>query len=69
MQVLAFVNRRLTDFPEAHMFESDCITTKTFYEDIHRSAETKIHLHDSRVTGEIFGFVQNFCDWKVRESK
>ena len=30
MQVLAFMYRRLVDFCEAHLFESDCITNITF---------------------------------------
>ena len=30
MQVPAFVYRRLIDFPDVQLFDTDCITTKTF---------------------------------------
>ena len=61
MQVLTFVCRRRIDFPEAHLFESNCITTKNFYKDIYRLAGTKAHVHHSHVTGEINSFARDFC--------
>ena len=31
--------------------------------------KAKMHLHHSRVTSKILGYVQDFCNWKVRENK
>ena len=49
MQVLVFIYRRPIDFPEVHLLESDCITTKIFNENNYKLAETKIHFHYSLV--------------------
>ena len=68
VQVLAFVYRKHIDFPKAHLFENDCITTKNFYEVIYTLAGAKIHLDHSDVTGEIYGFVHDFGNWKVMEN-
>ena len=63
-----FVYIRHIDFPKAHLFENDCITTKNFYEVIYTLAGAKIHLDHSYVTGEIYGFVHDFRNWKVMEN-
>ena len=47
------------DFLKLTIFDSDSITTKAIYEDVYHS----------HITGEIYGFTHDFCNWKVRESK
>ena len=69
LEVLAVSYRRHIDFPETHLLESDCITTKTFYADIYRLAGTKIHRHHFHVTGVIYGFADDFDNWKVNENR
>ena len=31
--------------------------------------KVKMHLHYSHVTGEILGYVHDFCNWRVRDNK
>ena len=31
--------------------------------------KVKMHLHYSHVTGEILGYVHDFCSWRVRDNK
>ena len=31
--------------------------------------KVKVHLHHSHVTGKIFGYPQEFCNWRIRENK
>ena len=67
MQILALLYRRKINFPEAHIFESDCITTKSSYKDIYRLSSTKNHVHHSHVVAEINGFLYGFCNWKTEK--
>ena len=69
IQILGFTHRRIMGFPELTIFKSDCIVTETFSKDIYRLSRTKLYLHYSYVTGEIYGLTYNFCNWKVRENK
>ena len=45
------------------------LTTKTFFENVHRIVNVKIHLHHSHVTCEILGYAHDFCNLKVRENQ
>ena len=56
------------DFPKCDlMFET--ITTKGFFEIVYRIFNVKIHLHHSHVTGKIYDYAHNFCNWKVKENQ
>ena len=52
MHILGFVYRRVMDFPEDTEFETDCLTSTTFYKDVYRFFCGKIHQHHSHVTGK-----------------
>ena len=45
------------------------LTTKNFFENVHRIINVKIHLHHSHVTCEILGYAHVFCNLKVRENQ
>ena len=45
------------------------VTTNGFSFNFYRALNAKVHIHYSHVTGEIFGYAHNFCNWKVRENK
>ena len=44
------------------------MTTNNLFESVHKLVKVKIHLHHSHVTGEIIGYVHDFCNWVVREN-
>ena len=44
------------------------LTTKDLFESVHKIVNVKVHLHHSHVTGEIIGYVHDFCNWQVREN-
>ena len=61
MQRLGFIYRKLTNFPQAIIFDSsNCITTKSFYKGVHRLLSTKIQFDHSHVTGEIYRSAHDF---------
>ena len=39
------------------------------FENVDKIINGKVHLHHSYVTGEVIGYVHDFCNLKVRESK
>ena len=45
------------------------IFTNNFFKNVHRILKVKMHLHHSYVTGEILGYVHDFCNLRVRECK
>ena len=67
LQLYAFVYQKLMCFP-TKKFECETITTKNLFETVHKIINVKIHLHHSHVTGEIIGYVHDFCNWQVREN-
>ena len=68
MKLYAFVYNSLIDFPKSK-FNYETITTNKFLGNVHRYIKVKIHLHHSHITGEIFGYSHDFCNWKVKETK
>ena len=50
-------------------FECETVATNNLFEIVHKLLNVKIHLHHSHVTGEIIGYVHDFCNWVVRENK
>ena len=64
MQIVALLYRWTIDFPEAHIFDRDCITAKSFiFTNYHRQKLISI------ILGEIYGFLHDVCNWKVQENK
>ena len=68
LQTYAFVYQNLFDFPRTQ-FDFETITTSNFFRNLHCLIKVKVHLHHSHVTGEIYGYVHDFCNWSVRENK
>ena len=68
LKLYAFVYNSLIDFPKSK-FNYEIITTNKFFGKVHRCIKVKIHLHHSHITGEIFGYSHDFCNWKVKETK
>ena len=68
MKLYAFVYDKLVEFPESDI-AYDTITTKIFFRNVYHMIKFKMHLHHSHVTGEILGYVHDFCNWRVRENK
>ena len=68
IQIYAFFYKYIMNFPNTE-FESDAFTTKNFFQFVHKLINVKIHLHHSHITGEIKGYVHDFCNWIVKENK
>ena len=56
------------DFSEGR-FDYETLSALNFFEGIHRLIDVKIHLHDSHVTGRIYGYTHDFCNMKIRENQ
>ena len=67
LQLYAFVYDKIMTFPFSE-FECETVTTADLFQSVHRIINVKIHLHHSHVTGEIKGYVHDFCNWQVREN-
>ena len=65
----AFVYDSLIDFPASSDNTFDTITTKNVFKNVHKMTKVKVHLYHSHVTGKILGYVINFRNWRIRESK
>ena len=63
-----FAYGRLTEFPRSNI-EYETVTRANFLRNAYHIIKVKIHLHHSHTTGEIFGYVYDFCNWRVRENK
>ena len=68
LKLCALVYNSLIDFPRSK-FNYETITTNNFFGNVQKYIKVKIHLHHSHITGEIFGYLHDFCNWKVKESK
>ena len=68
LKLYPFVYNKLVEFPESDI-TYDTVTTNNFFRNVYHMIKVKMHLHHSHVTGEILGYVHNFCNWKVRENK
>ena len=69
MQVYYYFYDMLTDFPPCKFKDLKTVTTKSFLINFYKVLNAKVHIHHSHVTGEIFGYAHDFCNWKVRENK
>ena len=67
LQLYAFVYDKIMRFPFSE-FECETVTTTNFFVSVHRIINVKVHLHHSHVTGQIKGYVHDFCNWSVREN-
>ena len=54
-------------FPSTN-FECETVTTNDLFESVYKLVNVKIHLHHSHVTGEIIEYVNDFCNWLVKEN-
>ena len=68
LKLYALVYNSLIEFPRSK-FNYETITTTNFFGNVHKYIKVKIDLHHSHITGEIFGYSHDFCNWKVEESK
>ena len=68
VQLYAFVYQRIMQFPFSK-FQYETVTTSHFFQSVHRIINVKIHLHHSHITGEVKGYVHDFCNWTVRENR
>ena len=68
LKLYAFVSDKLFEFPESDT-NYHTITTNNFFRNVYHMIKAKIHLHHSHVTGEILGYVYDFCNWSVKENK
>ena len=56
------------DFPE-NKFTFRTATTNGFFENLYRILNFKVDVQHSPISGKIFGYVHDFCNWKVRENQ
>ena len=56
------------DFPSVR-FDFGALAIQNLLESVHRAIYVKINLHNSYVTGKIFGFAHDFRNKKVRENQ
>ena len=68
LKVHAFVYDKLVEFPESDI-TYNTVTTNNFLRNAYHMIKVKMHLHHSHVTGEILGYVHDFCNWRVRKNK
>ena len=68
LKLYALVYNSLIEFPRSK-FNYETITTNNFFGNVHKYIKVKIDLRHSHITGEIFGYSHDFCNWKVEESK
>ena len=68
LQIYGHVYMRLMDFPKCDLI-FEATATKGFFKSVYRIVNNKIHLHYSHVTGKIYSYAHNFCNWKVRENQ
>ena len=69
LQSYAYVYFEKMDFSPNLWSGNYVLTTKTFFENVHKVINVKIHLHHSHVRGEILGYAHDFCNLKVRENQ
>ena len=67
LQLYACVYDKVMKFPFSQ-FECETVTSAKFFISVHRIINGKTHLHHSHVTGEVKGYVHDFCNWTVREN-
>ena len=69
LQLYSFLYDRLMDFPAVKFDEIKFdVTTNGFMKKLHRIINYEVNTHHSHVTGEIIGYIHNFCNWKFRQN-
>ena len=61
LKLYSFVYDVMTDFPSSNVMY-DTITTNNFFRRLHQLIKVKVHLHHSHITGNILGYVHDFCN-------
>ena len=56
------------DFPPCKFDEIKIVITRGFLSKFYKVLTSKINIHHSHVTGEIYGHAHDFCNWQVREN-
>ena len=67
LKLYAFKCNSLIDFPKSK-FNCETITTNNSFGNVHRYIKAKIHIHHSHITGEMFKYSPDFCNWKFKET-
>ena len=67
-KLYALVYNSLIDFPRQKS-NYETITANNFFGNVYTYIKVKIHHHHSHITGEIFGYLYDVFNWKVKESK
>ena len=65
LKTYAHVYFKVMDFSLNFRHGSYALTTKIFFENVYWVINVKVHLHHSHVTGEILGYIHDFCNLKV----
>ena len=68
LQLYGFVYFRLIDFWYSN-FEIKTMTTNDFFESVYNISNCEFHLNHSHMTEKNRGYVHNFCNWRLRETK
>ena len=66
LKIYAYVSDELISFPRGDI-DYERITTKKFFTNVHRLIQNKFHLHQSHITGKIFGYAHDFCNTTLVE--
>ena len=68
LKLYAFAYKKLVEFPKSDI-TYNTVVINDFFRNVCHIIKVKMHLHHSYVTGEILGYIHDFCNWRVRESK
>ena len=66
LKVYTYVYDKLICFPRSDI-EYETITTNKFFTNVYRLIRSTFPLHQSHITGEIFGYAHDFCNNACRK--
>ena len=66
LKVYAYVYDQLLIIPSSEI-EYETITTNIFFLHVHRLIRGKVHLHHYHITGNIIGYLYDFCNMAFAE--
>ena len=66
IKIYAYVYDELVCYPRSDI-DYKTITTNKFFTNVHQLIRGKFHLHDSHITGKIFGYAHDFCNTTLAE--
>ena len=61
LKLYSFIYDVMINFPSSNVMY-DTITTSNFFRSLHHLIKVKVHLHHSHITGNILGYVHDFCN-------